>query len=619
MLSLLSSARLPTVHSLVRNPSSVRWASNAPKRFKRWLALEFASYPLRIRKLLLKLYPYVESGQHGIALQQFQLTVSKGAFDNPSRFLAYEGAVSLFLRHGHVIPAAMMYSRMITDGFIPSVSLRTQMFIIAAAQESPSEDELLDALGKLFSHKSFNERTLRHVLHLLVGTMNCTPEFIDSVVATFVRTRTDLGYILAKETRSFLVHIHARAGSAASARRWASGDFVGQPEKVADSLQAESDIGRPKKDSPAPYTSLIRHLAPAEVTGATSKWTVAHMADDAVEPDLAFCNAIIATEVSQHYVDQAFQIYQVLLDDDTGEFLPDAYTFSSLFRAMCIKKQRRSVRTRRSPPSVAVRTPRALYREMLQCHARQAQSVVPRRSPVITSDVLHRALRTFLLAQDYAAVFVVLRTFRMCKLLPTLRTFRIVLAHLVHRVRSELPAAARMEYPEELWAFRFLGYPPVGVIQGLPVTETVLQVGAVPRLSLKFIPPASEDSTQAREEKLIRSISPSSQDSTQAADRKLTSSSALPARPQSITSSSGTPDQQHVVPSVLDIVGETAPPQAIWDATPLERILRRAILAQTRYTMTTTPARIVSGAIADAKAAMLPNEWTKRRERRKPG
>ena len=62
--------------------------------------------------------------------------------------------------------AAMLYSRMTREGYIPSVSLRVQMHVVKLAELSATEDELLEIAGDACRNRTFDEAALRDLLQI---------------------------------------------------------------------------------------------------------------------------------------------------------------------------------------------------------------------------------------------------------------------------------------------------------------------------------------------------------------------------------------------------------------------------------------------------------------------
>ncbi|OBZ71956.1 hypothetical protein A0H81_08157 [Grifola frondosa] len=332
----------------------------------------------------------------------------------------------------------MICGRMTAEGFIPSPSIRTQMRIMKLAEMFPTEENLLEILQEAFSQESYDEDCLRDLLNLLVDSMQCDPTFIDKVAETFCQSR-DPGYIFSPQTTRLLVRIHSQASSAAGAQRWLNPKAEG----------TSSGTVPPDVQS---YTTLLRDLGAQDPeASAAYHWVLQRMQEDGLAPDLPFFNALLASEISRGHYDKAFAIYQLLMKHRTRSVTPDAYTYASLFRAQHRISQPHSVHTRRHRRPQGAPSPRQLYQEMLDCHDSRTRGRLSQSSPVVDTTVLNKALRVFMRRHDYAAVYVVLRTFWMCKLSPTLATYRVVVGGLLARIQNELRRLSEAHDPSVHW------------------------------------------------------------------------------------------------------------------------------------------------------------------------
>ena len=301
-------------------------------------------------------------------------------------------------------------------------------------------------------------------------------------------------------------------------------------------------------------------------------------------------------------------MYARLMDYRTPTMKPDAYTFSTIFRAvhhMTSKFSGRSRRVRSIKTPKNVPTPRAVYKDMLTCLGEQAReaSAGPRPSaslePALDATALHKALRTFMGQYDYAAAYTAVRAFRLFPTAvgaPTMAAYRIVFGGLLGRIRVQFPRmAARLAAgiePDALWTYRFLGLGelPPSLRANLPfdlgIVHRILYAGSYPRMNLHYIP--APDYTLGSEDS--RYIGSSPEDVV----RRLPS----------------TPDPElftpHGLPTPLELVGlQAVEEKRAFGVGPLERILKRAVLASFAE-LDYSPGKQVSLAIAEAKVEMVP-------------
>ncbi|OSX60751.1 hypothetical protein POSPLADRAFT_1183281 [Postia placenta MAD-698-R-SB12] len=514
---------------------------------------------------------------------------------NPNQFYAYESAITLFLRNGYALAASMVYRRMSTAGFLPSASIRTQLALTALAQRSPGEREILKALHEQFKQKGFDESALCDVLRLFAEGLGAEPVLVDKMVDAFLAAHGPK-YVLAYQTVLDLVRIHTNARSPLTAQRWIEYHKGHTPQPPVLALAS----------SPNPYTSILRDitgLSPADTS--TYQWLLEQLDSNGVIPDIAFYNALIASEVARGRFPQVAAIYRLLLEHRTRTHTPDAYTFATLLRANRLGAPTRRLRLR-DPDRRLTGIPslRTLIGDMIACHSLCTGGRLSTPSPVLTPSVLAYALGTLMRTHDYAAALVLVRTMHIAALPPPLSTYRIIIAELARRVQRALPALSASDDPAAFWAYRFLGMAgyPVGqrVEVDAPLWIEILSIGTEPRLSLDYVPPPQQLSA-----KEAQSDSPSpGMPAVQSGD---------PEQKMDLHEFQGhiRVSEQHDMPSVLQLAEVVdTPADKTFAVTPLERILRRAILAS-RPTLVLAPAKEVSIEIAEAKKALLTRERTR--------
>ncbi|KAI8984878.1 hypothetical protein BD414DRAFT_522972 [Trametes punicea] len=495
------------------------------------------------------------------------------ALDNPSRFRLYERSISSFLRYGDVMKAAILYSRMTREGYIPSIALRVQMHMVKLAELSVTEEQLLDIACDAFGNPSFDEQALRDILHTLVEGLGASPELVRRIVNEFVKTR-ESGFTLSNDTVIYLLKVHQKAGDEDGARYWSAYPSASRQ----DSADPHSH----------PYTTLLRDLAASKPSFSVYKWTLERMQADNVQADLPFYNALLAHEVGRRNYEVVFAIYRLLIEKRSTTVLPQAQTFAPVFRAIhrlsCSHRYRRANGIR-VPPNMP--SPRAVYKDMLTCHLEATRWRPNRSSPVLDTTVLHRALRTFLARHDYAAAYTVVRAFRYFPAAvgqPTIATYRIVYGGILGRIKVEFPQmAVRLASGldlESVWASRFLG---ARLTLDLSMIYRVLRVGTDPRLGLDFVSAPEWNPRQSGGPTLLEG------DDMRDLDLRLEAQDF----------------HSHGMPSPLEFADlQPVPDNQTYSLVPLERALKRAIAAS--FPPEHEPlARQMSAAIAEAKRAMV--------------
>jgi hypothetical protein len=251
------------------------------------------------------------------------------------------------------------------------------------------------------------------------------------------------------------------------------------------------------------------------------------MSQSQIQIDLPLLNSLVQLAVRQDKFHQAFALYNRIMKDSAPHMIPDSFAFGSLFNAL------QRIWTTTEPTALRARhlldvpTPRQLFRQMLECHMLSTRTSDPRTHPVTRVSTLNVALRLFMLAMDYSAALVALRTFRELGLYPDARSYRFVLTILLAHVKMGLQAPDEAPRHVSRWAISFLGGPERAA-RTLPELITVEDTGA-----------------------LLNSA---------VADDK----------------------DKYRVPSVAAILGrEGTPRKAEWDLDPLERLLAKAVVSTT--------------------------------------
>ncbi|KAH9887701.1 hypothetical protein C8Q73DRAFT_748539 [Cubamyces lactineus] len=515
--------------------------------------------------------------------------LDRAGLSNPSRFRLYEHSVASFLRYGDVMKAAMLYSRMTREGYIPSVSLRVQMHVVKLAELSATEAELLGIASDACRNQTFHEAALRDLLQTLVEGLKASPRLVQQVVNRFLQTR-EPEYKLSNDTVTYLLRVHGKAGDQETVKQWSEYTSVSPP-------MTESSSPDPILH---PYTTLLRDLAASKPSFSVYKWTLERMQQDNVQPDLPFFNALLSYEVAQRNYDVVFALYRLLMEKRTSTAMPQAQTVAPVFRAIhrlsCSHRYRRThgIRVPEDMPSA-----RSVYKDMLTCHLEATGGRPSKPSPVLNTTVLHRALRTFIARQDYAAAYTVVRAFRLFPSAigaPALATYRIVFGGLLGRIRAQFPRlAARLAAglePDAIWAYRFLGMGDLGardlaaLTMDMSMVHRVLLVGTDARLSCDFVvAPSYARPRSAEHMGLLGDFSESEAERME----RLANAREFHA---------------HGMPSPLEFSDlKPVPEGQTYAVVPLERVLRRAIAAA--CTSEGPLARQVSAEIVKAKDEMV--------------
>ncbi|RDB20228.1 hypothetical protein Hypma_012644 [Hypsizygus marmoreus] len=254
-------------------------------------------------------------------------------------------------------------------------------------------------------------------------------------------------------------------------------------------------------------------------------------------------NALISRELRRRSLQGVFSMYLAMKLSLTSSFSPNRTTF-------VIPTQ----------PSVSwLRQSYFPNRDLLFFRERTSFEV--------TSRLLNIALRAFIQTEDYAGVYVVLRTFGIFRLPVSTKTYLIVTRHIIKRLRWDISKAYKVEEPR--WGNLFLGIPEVWALHKL-----------------------NKQSDRELVEKILASAAWSD----------------FPLTGPLLGYTSEDEKVAYTTPTTAMINGEAVVPERMrFHLLPLQRIIRRAILASAAVDSDDLPAaKRVSRAIVEAKAQMFP-------------
>ncbi|TFY67527.1 hypothetical protein EVJ58_g1576 [Rhodofomes roseus] len=453
--------------------------------------------------------------------------------------------------------------------------------VVSLVNRLPAPTEFFALLETWFQNKRFDESALQDMLFLLDDVISKDPVFVDTVAKLYLRCKPP-GYSFSRGTVSWLVYVHARAGSKDSAKEWID------PERHAGA------------SSPNPYTSLLRFVDGSSGDDELYLWIIQRMREFQIQPDLPFYNALLFAEFARRRYEHAFKIYALLKSSDDPAVTPDGLTFTTLFRVQ-LDMSRPDTQRMRSMPGAP--SPRQLYREMIACHVSRTDNGL---EGTLTDSTLVLALRVFMKRRDYAAAFVALKTIQHCKMPIDLEMYHRILAFLMQRIEQQLSSVAVRRGPRSSWSYRFLGLATAPTKQrpvyDPRVLDAVLRIGMIRRLSLDYVAPQLE---------LTDDDPPEERPDFDAPAGSSTHKQSAPTRSPKLPESSFDFETYtkafriHGMPTTLDVTGTVkSNPRRIYSATPLERILRRAMLAD-RPASIVAAMKDVNTELAMAKEQML--------------
>ncbi|KAF9498290.1 hypothetical protein BDN71DRAFT_417718 [Pleurotus eryngii] len=445
---------------------------------------------------------------------------------------AYEEAIRFLMSERYYAEAVFLYRRMLDEGLLPSSATNSTVMALSVAATGASGSDLLKALEVTLTDPQYTESSLLQLLDFLAKLL--VPSTLRVQVARrFVESR-GANYTPSMALVTRLVMIQAKDGLLRESLDW-----------IARGHDDERSVAATRESSRL-YKQLLSHLKTTNPDDSGAVDTIlSHMKSNKVPVSTSVFNMLIAMQARRGAASQAFSLYNVLVEISKSQPLyPDSFTFGTLFSLTQSLRSpgNRNARRRRFKEAANVLPPRTLYQHLLH------YGKMDIRTHVVTISILNVALRTFLTIRDYAAAFVVIRTFPTQRLHANRDTYYIVMKLLMDRIRYDLWQA---RYPNEArWGDHLLGIDPAdapAITVDDNLAETVLAFGKQP------------------------------------AGRSIR------------------------MPTLAQIDNEEAIPTGdAFDTLPLERILKRAILADMMLQgHTVALSSSVSGAIARAKEEMV--------------
>ena len=485
-------------------------------------------------------------------------------------YKTYEGLIRSLIRRSRIADAVKVYERMVREGFIVSLSLEAQILAIAMSQaENQSKNILLSRFKSVIRRQAFSPNDLFEVLGVMTY-LDLPPELLLDVMADFTKTHKHV------EPIEFNVCFLQ--------------DLANAAVKEGD-IQTALDVLSALPQSDADETLLSRvyasFIAAIRKSAYPSRDAVSaalnQMEKQGIPPSLPVWNSLISFEVRANSLHRPFAIYDAL--KMRPEFLPDHNTFGSLFKALnrFYNPKRRKYRHGRLL-SDNIPSPRALYREMLGYIVRHPQE--PQFH--LTTSLLNTILRSFVFIKDYAGAYLILRFFRSQRIPANVKTYFIVFRHLMNRVTYGIKAARKMG--SVAWADRFLGLP-------IPVYDPEFLNGLQLSNPLaSYILDVCRRSSFASEEPLYIVTRPLNDGDISLA--------------------------KYQTPTVEGMLAKVAVPlDQAFDSVPLERLLKKALVAEMELVQELPSGRATSLAlskmIVSVKREMVPPGLQKRRKKMK--
>lgn len=498
--------------------------------------------------------------------------LSADEFHNPSRSLTFEKLIALLISRQQVDFALEMYNRMLAEPLLPSMFTRVKMESLAIAHSAKTAKEVYRDLKEVFAEGTHDD-SLGELIKTLDEAIKARypPDMMDRIIKLFVESQGP-AYLPSASLVCQLVELSVRNHSTQQ---------VPQPSSLLDLFK---QIDAAVSPAVSPQATLVQALADTDPTDLQAHLTILRrMKQEGITPTISVYNALIAAQVNQNNFEHMFTLYATLkqyrpsASNPSPEFiiLPDATTFRFLGHAIKLMRRTRGFRSRVFKKSGNAMSTRDLYADMVESHTIYTRGLTAQPSPAIDVAVLNFALRAFILQADYAAALVILGSFKIYNIEPTLKTYQVVIKGLLRAMHRELASARGVG--ERRWVDVLLCMPgdePRAPGMTGDMVVQLVQYGLDGRITLDPLPDL-DDSTEADE--------------------------WIAKMPSLALIMSGAGESEGVPLTKEDIR---------YALTPLKRIMTRAMLAQATFHFpdeirTMKPAALVSKVLAKTKESLL--------------
>ncbi|KAH0835506.1 hypothetical protein J3R83DRAFT_9183 [Lanmaoa asiatica] len=348
--------------------------------------------------------------------------LSDAKFHNTYRSVALMRLIRFCLERHLFDVALALYDRMLKEGFLAVYSLSLRMTALNIVQQAKSLEETLPPLKKLFEKEAYDVAAFIDLAHYLTHDKHASGELVDDLAHAFVSIR-QIKLTEYPDLVGELASINMRADRLDAAQTW---------------LQVFEDMCGAQGVLPdvAPYSEIISTLNEIDpMNGDAIQDVLFRMKSAGVSPDASVFNALIRVNLVRQRYQEAFALYQILMEKRSDELMPNDVTYKMLFRATNLLSHPRFARRLRRPENAV--PPRSLFREMLACHLEQTKGRSLGWSTVVSVSAFHLALRTFMARSDYAAAFIVVHALHAFGFQPNLQTYLVVFVNLLHRMKRE--------------------------------------------------------------------------------------------------------------------------------------------------------------------------------------
>ncbi|KAF7776852.1 hypothetical protein Agabi119p4_5245 [Agaricus bisporus var. burnettii] len=357
---------------------------------------------------------------------------------------SYETVIRFLLTRNCIHAAIAVYVRMTELGFAVPLRLEARMLVALIVHTPSTETKALDEFGSslqdIIQNKGFTNEDLWNILTIM-DNHNFSPTLLFNLMNTFYDTHEPDVPILDLRLYKKCLHYGAESGD------------------VEAGLRSLATLGHSRLRGPR--RKLVNHayasfIAGVRDTSVLNREAIASALDlmkkQGVQPNILVVNALISLEVYNNSLQRAFSIYHSVKHDPN--LRPDDFTFGSLFNILnrlYNPKRRRSRHGRLITGDIP--SPRTLYREMIEALLRKPTGLAYKPS----TSLLNVILRSFIYKTDYVGALVALQCFTAFRVPVNVTTYKLLITHLMHRIAYGIRAYRKMG--DDKWADRFLSLP----------------------------------------------------------------------------------------------------------------------------------------------------------------
>ncbi|KAI6039262.1 hypothetical protein EDC04DRAFT_1771543 [Pisolithus marmoratus] len=386
---------------------------------------ERRTHRAQTNNLLLAADRLLES-KHAHTIQSYILNkISADKFYNSYRWVAFARLIRFALSRHLFSVAIVLYDRLVSEGFVPSSSIRARMSAVKIVDSSKDIEDVIEPLTQVFADESYDTTAFMQLFYFMLSVKKAPVAVVDNLTRIYTTVKK-VELCSCPDLIDEVVRVNTQAGRLGVAERW-----LRAYEESCQSGNVGTDA--------SPHAALLDTLMRVDPKNVSALQAILEkMRAAGIPPNISIFNTLISVNVKQGRFREAFELYHVLVTQRSEQLVPSDVTFKILLRATrLLGRKRRAVRL------LNVMEPRQIFREMVECHLQQTGGQPLGRSSSMSASALQMALRTLIARSDYLGALVVVRVLDVFGFSADLQSYRIVLAHLLSRIKREAKRARR--------------------------------------------------------------------------------------------------------------------------------------------------------------------------------